>query len=160
MHSAGRIPAVSFSRLQGCGAWGPAGFDILRAAVRQPAHASCLAAARGGLAAFDNTAFCTLRAAVWQPASAGCLAAARGGFAGSDDTMFFHLLAAVRQSDSAGCWRLPPTIWPFPRPRTGSQPPIRANNPSHWPNVYTCSSLWRIHPQPCLAAFILSAAID
>jgi hypothetical protein len=113
--------AAGFSRLQGCDAWGPAGFHdnifcIPRAAARQQAPAGCWAAARRGLAGSDDTIFCTLRATVRQPAPAGCRAAARGGFAGSNDTMFCHLRVAVRQSGSAGCWRVPPAIWPPPCP--------------------------------------------
>ncbi len=32
---------------------------------------------------------------------------------------------------------------------SGSQPPIREHNQSHWPTTYTLSLPWSIHPQPC-----------
>ncbi len=88
----------------------------------------CCTLRRVGPSGFEDNIFCTLLAAVRQPASAGCRAAARWVIACSDDTMFYHLLAAVWQLASSGCWRVPPTIGPPPRPRIGSQLPIRAQS--------------------------------
>jgi hypothetical protein len=85
----------------------------------------------------------------------------RAGGSCSDDTMFCHLRAAVLQSASAGCWRVPPTALYAPPPALKPDHNLPyVHNPSHGPNTYTCSPLWRIHPQPGRAALILSAAID
>jgi hypothetical protein len=92
----------------------------------------------------------------------GCRAAARWAFLlrRVEDTMFCHLRAAVRQSASAGCWRVPPTaLYGLPPALEPDHNLPYVYNPSHEPNTYTCSPLWRIHSQPGRAALILSAAI-
>jgi hypothetical protein len=93
LQSAGRRPAAGSGRLQGCGAWGPAGLD--------------------------DTIFCTLRTAVRQPASAGCRTAARWGFL----LRRHHVLSSASSCPAIGFgWLLEGahhcTIWPSPRPRT------------------------------------------
>jgi hypothetical protein len=134
MHSAGRLPAAGFDRLQRCRARGdrqlrpssalcgpPSGSRLLpvagprhagaspastppSAALCGPLSGSWLCSLCEELAGFDDTIICTLQAAVRQPAPAGCRAAARGGPAGFDDIILCPLLATVRQTAPAGCW--------------------------------------------------------
>jgi hypothetical protein len=130
--------------------------------IRQPAPAGCWTAACGGPQ--DST---TTSSALCGPPSGSRLRQVaelqRAGGSCSDDTMFCHLQATVRQTASAGCWRVPPTVIALYGPppaieRDHNLPYV--HNPSHGPNTYTCSPLWRIHPQPGRAALILSAAIN
>ncbi len=74
-----------------------------RAAILQPAPASCWLAAHRRLAGVDD--FYTARAAIRQPAPAGCRVAAHRRLAGVDG--LYSTLSAIRQPAPADCISIP-----------------------------------------------------
>jgi hypothetical protein len=155
--SAGRRPAAGSCRLQDCSAWGLAGFyyaiccTLQRMGVRRIRRQHLLhSAGRRPAAGFGRLPSCSTLG-VPAPTTPCCVICWQ--------LSSNRLRLAVAPHCTMG---VPPTALYAPPP-----PALEPDhnlpyvlNPSHGPNTYTCSPLWRIHPQPGLAALILSAAKD
>jgi len=157
VHSTRRRPAAGSCRLQDCSAWGLAGFyyaiccTLQRMGVRRIRRQHLLhSAGRRPAAGFGRLPSCSTLG-VPAPTTPCCVICWQ--------LSSIRLRLAVAPHCTMG---VPPTALyapPFKALELDHNLPY-VLNPSHGPNTYTCSPLWRIHPQPGLAALILSAAID